>query len=491
LIKARFKESKSILTLLLLLFAMIPFQRRFHGAVDSFSRKLTLPDFPLPEYFSRKVHLYLADFFILAVCALLLMRFKTTIRDFFWNGPTKYLTLLFFVALISLMVSPTSHYVLQYLRLFQFSLVFVFFNAIACARKHIDISSFIHKLAWAMLGVACVQCFIGIAQYFCQSSLGLHFLGEANIGHFPFVNPGKQRWLFDQFFPSHSESPYLLRAAGTFTHPNILGGFLFCSLMASCYLCMKEESKSKRMSLAIIMLVQMFTLSITYSRSAILALICALIVWSFFQFKKTRQANEKRPALFRRYMLVAAILSVSALLGMGIFYSQITARGGIVNYNDVTHYSDSERVQYLRMACTMIKEHPFFGVGFNNFQLCSEPTQADFPGHVFFAKVHNIYLLIAAETGLIGGGLFLLFLLTLLTTAWKSLAYSDEQFQEKIFLFSVFLGLLLIGACDFYFFNTQHGRMLFFGLSACLYAVTAHQHATSKDNISYEAAETQ
>ena len=351
-------------------------------------------------------------------------------------------------------------------------MVFLLFNCICCSRDKIDFPFFIHRLAWLLLFISCVECTISIAQYFCQHSIGLRLLGEPSLQNFPFINPGKHRWLFDQFLSPTSSSDVLCRATGTFPHPNVLGGFLFCSLMASYYLCMKETSALKRSFLLGMILLQIFTLYIAYSRSAILALTLSTLIWCLLQFKEIASRHGLHFAAFKKVGLIGATVLAGAAIGLSLFYSQITARGGIVNSIAMTQVASTERGQYVNMAFEMIQEHPLLGVGFNNFQLYAKPTQAEFPGYFFHSKVHNIYLLIASETGLIGGALFLLFLLAILKTVWGRLKnpFPAIDSQEKIFLISAFLGILLIGGFDFYFIHTLHGRLLFFGFAALLYA---------------------
>ena len=463
-------ESKSVVALLLLLFVLAPFQRRFHGAVDSFSRKLTLPDFPLPEFFSTKVHLYISDFLVLILAVVLLVRFKVSLRELFFKGPSKYLTLLFFTSLLSLYFSITRAYALQYFLLLQFSMIFLFFNSICCAYDKIDLALFVRRCAWAILCVSCFECAISAYQYFYQESIGLRFLGEVDIHHFMFPNPSKHRWLLD----NSEGSFFLYRSSGTFSHPNILGGFLFCSLLASYYLCMNEESKMRRLLVLLTIPLQIFTLYIAYSRSAMVALAVATFFWCFLQFKHLIRKQGIKSVSFKRLAILTSLVVSGGLAGVGLFYSQLSARGGIVNYNQVSQFADSERIHYLSIAAKMIEDHPLLGVGFNNFQLCVQQYLPEDTPHKFFSKVHNIYLLIASEIGVIGCSLFLLFLLAISRAAYKGI-FKDTSLsnpQEKFFLAAVFLGLLVIGVFDFYLLNTQAGRILFFGFSAMLYAIS-------------------
>jgi hypothetical protein len=467
-IQAKVAENRFLTLLISLVFILLPFQRRFHGCFDSWSRRIPLPDFPLPDFFSKKIHLFITDPLILLLTLVLFFRYKVSARSFFWEGPSKYLTLLFFTALISLYFSITNHYALQYLRLLQFSFVFLFFNALCQAGKTMNLVQLVPILASILVTLSCFESAVGIYQYFTQHSAGLHFLGEIDVRHFPFHNPGRHRWLFDTMLPQEE----LFRATGTFSNPNILGGFLFCSVFASFYLFMKQEKTLPKIALTSIVFLQIFALYTAFSRSALLALIFAILLWGFLQIK----ANS-----FRKLMFLASSLLVFGIICIALFYSQLTARGGIINYNAVTTYADSERVQYLKMAIDMIKEHPLLGIGFNNFQLYENPIQPGYPGHIFFSKVHNIYLLIASEIGLIGGALFLLFILAILKKSWGSLSQGGHL-QEKIFLFSVFCGLLFIGACDFYLLHTPHGRILFFGFAALLYSIMERENLLCKNN---------
>lgn len=454
--------------LVLLLFALVPFQRRFHGYFDSLSRKLTLPDFLLPEYFSTKMHVFVSDFLVIGCVGLILMLFKGAWRTFFWEGPSKYLTLLFFVFLLATKLSIAGSYALQYLRFFEFSLAFLFFHAIRFMQTKIDLAGFVNRLAWLFLWIALCQCVISFIQYFTQDSVGLGFLGERNIKRFNFPSTGKLLW----FMGSKSDETLLYRAAGTFFHPNILAGFLFTSIMATCYLVVREARSRLRIFLLAAILVQVFALYLSFSRAAGLALGVSLFVWLFLQIRHSLYSGGVKSQVFRRVALLGITILCSGLIGLGLLYSQLSARGGIVNYNQVSRYADSERVIYMKLAASMVKEHPLLGIGYNNFEIHAHAQQQSFPEHYLYSKVHNIYLLIAAESGLLGGGLFLLFLLSIGRAAWKGLRPSSPHFQTAAFLSSVFLGYLLIGGCDFYFVDSPQGSLPFFGIAALLYSVS-------------------
>lgn len=456
-------QGQIITFLSLVIFFLIPFQRRFHGFFDSLSRRLTLPDVSLPDFFSRKIHLFFSDFIVIILALYLLFVCKERLRNFFWEGPSKYLTLLFFVLFVSTTVSISKSYSLQYLRLIQFSLSFLFFNSLRCSCVKLNFSRIVYKVAWLFICLAFFECAVGIAQYFTQDSVGLKFLGEKSPKTFPFVNPGHSLW----FFGSKQEAAFLYRVSGTFLHPNILGGFLFCCILATYYLFFLTKSKVKRVCLAGMVFLQFFTLYLSFSRAALLAIAFSTLLWFGLQWNKSRKSGS--------FKIIAGVIFCSACLGVYALYPQLSARGGIFNLNTNSLGADTERVMYMKVASQMIQEHPFLGVGYNNFQIHAHRFQDQFPNNRLHSKVHNIYLLIGSEAGLIGGGIFLLFLCSLLRASWRGISksISDEEFQAKAFLLSLFLGFLLIGGCDFYFLETPQGSIPFFGIAGLLGGINA------------------
>jgi hypothetical protein len=465
---------KRVTFLLLSVFLMVPFQRRFHGFFDSFSRSLQQPEFPLPEFFSKKIHFFASDLLILVLVLFLIFFFKISLREFFWSGPSRYLILLFFVLLLSISTSITGSYSLQYFRLFEFSLIFLFFSSLCSLCGRIDLRRFIYRFAWLLVCVSLCECVIAIYQYFSQDSVGLSFLGERSPKRFPIANPGEHFWLLGEFFGSTPDSGCLYRVAATFGHPNILGGFLFCSVLASYYLCIQVAGKFKRLLLLVGIALQFFALYLSFSRSAMLALFLSTLLWCFLQL---RNLFHKGGSLeFKRLATLAITVCSSALVCLVLLYPQLKARGGVVNYNTAAQEADGERVVYMKVAIEMIREHPFLGIGYNNFQIYASQLQKNYPHNFLFSKVHNIYLLIASESGLIGGGAFLLFLLALLRMGYRGLfsqPLTDTQadiFQARAFLFSTFVGFLLIGACDLYFLENPQGAIPFFGIAGLLCA---------------------
>ncbi len=94
------------------------------------------------------------------------------------------------------------------------------------------------------------------------------------------------------------------------------------------------------------------------------------------------------------------------------------------------------RLPLMRLAFAMILDHPLLGVGANNFAAAWAPYLTPDISHEWIHTVHNKYLLVWAETGIVGLGAFLAFLLGSLERGWQIVTTHDP------FLAPVALGLM-------------------------------------------------
>ena len=133
------------------------------------------------------------------------------------------------------------------------------------------------------------------------------------------------------------------------------------------------------------------------------------------------------------------------------------------------------RFFYNKMATEMIKEKPILGIGIGNFANYSR----EFPAYIRAAKkianaggatgkeipewlyqpAHNIYLLIAAEIGIFGALIFIIFVLKKFLRAIKPI--KPKELVDLIGPMPfVFLGLLIIGLSDHFSWTLQSGGLI-------------------------------
>ena len=116
------------------------------------------------------------------------------------------------------------------------------------------------------------------------------------------------------------------------------------------------------------------------------------------------------------------------------------------------------RQELNKVAIKMIKKYPLTGVGLNNFI----PSLTQFKKGLSYQElqpVHNIYLLIGAESGLMGLGLFL----WLIYLSYRKFLQGNNEItkQRNKKLSIILTAILLLGLFDHYFFTLQQTQLLF------------------------------
>lgn len=215
------------------------------------------------------------------------------------------------------------------------------------------------------------------------------------------------------------------RAYGTFEQPNPFGGFIGIGLMLAVALGAYYVIRTADCILS------RHTLSIThYALTAVysaLVLLLALTLYLSFSRGAWLGAAAAVGAMIvfaprRRWIgLGLAGVAVVALIGLssaGLLPATISDRladaTDLLDIRDVrgvpindANYALIERQAHWQAALNMLSEHPWTGVGFSNYQPVYEQYRLlNWPmplGHA-----HNIYLNVAAETGLPGLAAYLL-----------------------------------------------------------------------------------
>jgi len=103
------------------------------------------------------------------------------------------------------------------------------------------------------------------------------------------------------------------------------------------------------------------------------------------------------------------------------------------------------RIPMFQIAWSIIKDHPLGGVGINNYAVNMREYNDTLIGRRFTTiarPVHNMYLLIAGETGLLGLSLFLWLLIVTLSTLAKC-------FRSRSAFVSISAISILAGLCAF------------------------------------------
>lgn len=211
------------------------------------------------------------------------------------------------------------------------------------------------------------------------------------------------------------------RASGTMVHPNILGPFLLFVLPIFLALLVDAKRWPIRAFAGVVCLCGYAGLIGTMSRLPIAiaglqgaAVLACLVVM--------------RGVSLKRLAGVLSFVGIAGVLTSAYFVDEIAQR-----ITGDLGQSISFRADYNRVALEIWREHPLLGIGLNNFVEGLEHTDPRLSiivdemqegrkeyGIRAAAPVHNLFLLVLAETGLLGLAAFLVLLWMALSMAWKS-----------------------------------------------------------------------
>lgn len=225
----------------------------------------------------------------------------------------------------------------------------------------------------ALFVVAATQAVVATLQWKTGSSLGLELLGEQDTLGVRMLDDGS-----------------VDRPSGTVVHPIFLAALVAPIGMIALALSFDAaRAVWRRVSLAAAG-VAFLPLILAQARASLIAAACAVAALVACSLATRRL----------RWTPVLVALLISGTIGL-LFAEEI---GNRIEENFATDHFETEveaRVQLNDVALAMIADHPLAGVGLNNFETV-EP-EYDRYGLLFAGNpVHNIYLLVAAETGVLG-----------------------------------------------------------------------------------------
>lgn len=231
-----------------------------------------------------------------------------------------------------------------------------------------------------------VPTMMGLVQVFAGGSPAITWLGiaardSAQLGDAVFTIDGQR----------------LLRSYGTFSHPNIFGGYLGVALFAWWHLVSRMRAKWSHQRYVGIgafgTIFLLVSLVLTGSRSAMLGVGIGLLVVMVIRL-------IRKPKLARTAGAAIGLLAIGGALAGSFVFADVAAdiRGGGVN----EERSLSERVMlykdFVPLVTTM---NPYIGEGVGAYVLASANLQ---PGKEVYdyQPVHNTWALMFAEIGILG-----------------------------------------------------------------------------------------
>ncbi len=194
------------------------------------------------------------------------------------------------------------------------------------------------------------------------------------------------------------------RALGTIGKPNGLAMYLVPLILLFTAMIMRMKGVLRKVGILSISAGGL-ALIFSFSRGGWMAFAAAFLVL-LFMLKKRRYVSA-RPVF---------LAIVVAVLVTALFYPQIHDR--LVSEEGADAAVD--RIYLIKIAWNMIKSSPFIGIGANTFMsVINNYTRGPDLQDIYLHMVHNQYLLVFAETGLVGIIAFLWFLFACFRESWE------------------------------------------------------------------------
>ncbi len=352
------------------------------------------------------VGLILVSWFLEKLNELTINNLQLTIRKFWWVG-----AILFYLLTTSLLAQNSGAALYKFIKIIE-----LFFLGLYVAKNSYTPSALRQILPFPIIYTS----FLAIAQFINQSSLNGSFwwLGERT---FNVATPGIAKAIVN--------GQLLMRPYATFPHPNALAGFILVSLALMGM--PKRELTSRKILKWLTIGFGGAAIAISFSRSTwVVGLLIILLLVVLRLWKKKKR--------FRQGIFLVFLLT---LLG-GVFYW-----GPKLS----TEETFNLRFQSTKVASLMVQPQLLTGVGLNNF-ISQLSYYWPAPETIrFLQPVHNIFLLILAETGLVG---LVIFVWLLILTFKKLLATGNWQLAISL------LAIFLTGMVDHYWLTLQQTQLL-------------------------------
>ncbi len=210
------------------------------------------------------------------------------------------------------------------------------------------------------------------------------------------------------------------RSTGPMGDPNFFAQIMVVLIPISLERFLHEKKNSLRFIALWTFVVSVLTVLFTYSRGGFLAMAIGIIIVLLYYPPKQFQI----PVIIFSMIVFVSLLPPNYLARLNTLTGLFTPRGTL----RIEERSLQGRLSENLAAIEMVKENPLFGVGLNSFKYLF-PEYSKRLGLASVAterEAHNLYLEVAAETGLIGFSIFAL----VLFICFRTMLRAKNSFEQ-------------------------------------------------------------
>jgi len=328
-----------------------------------------------------------------------------------------------------------------------------------CASCYLAISPAIafYKLTYLIAGAAFCLVLVAIKPNFEKISLAIIFSGIIQSG-IAIQQFATQKVIASKYLGMAAQDPQtlgtpvvnfngtrFLRAFGSLPHPNILAGFLLISILLIIGLIVISKNKKLHKLLPLAFVVNFIGLLTTLSRAALLAFLVSIIFMAFW---------TRKDKIFSRAVTKFALIAMLIIILFTVSFPGLIATRAF-GTDRLENISNQTRLEQYSKFTGLIKDYWIFGAGLGNYTLASYLNNPGLNGFAY-QPIHNTYLLIFTELGLLGAMLLLTFVFYLYYSISRFKNWSNQQ----IISFSCLVALCVIALFDHYLWSFYFGIIL-------------------------------
>lgn len=267
------------------------------------------------------------------------------------------------------------------------------------------------------------------------------------------TNSGTTDWLFKIFilcgavcalqlllFGKPYDNGVIVVTLGPNNNPNTLGLVFVFAIIAIVFLSEKTQ-KYFAVSLAAIA-VLFYCIILTGARKMFISAVLFVLFWLLYLALGKKQRRKRLKRWLKFFVIIILVLLLIRKYGTNFLSSALYSRIELMRQEGL----DSIRAKLYIDAFNIWKEHPVFGIGYNQYQLYS-------PYHLYS---HSTYAETLACCGIIG----VLFLLNNLFGLGKSLFTSIRYYRKNTLLLACFFVELFLFSVQIYYYDLNHMLLL-------------------------------
>lgn len=272
---------------------------------------------------------------------------------------------------------------------------------------------------------------LAIWQFFTQSTFAFKYLG---------LSYHSAAVLGDSVIETAASR--VLRAYGSFDHPNILGGMMVLGIILLLYSSLRQKiSRRQEIFYLITLTIFYLALLVSFSRSAVLAFLISvplllIIFWRDFP------ATRKKILLYLG--LIVFTVAIFILPRQDLFLTRVQTDSRL------ELKSVSEREAYFNQALDVIKLKPLSGTGIGGYINEIKKIDNYSNPYWYYQPVHNYWLLILSELGVVGFISMLIF--------WGALFFLGLKNK----LWPIVIALFVLSLFDHWLWTQNLGILAFF-----------------------------